>query len=168
MIKRKHLRWAALAMLLAAVFLIPSACTKRGAAGQYPASNEVSGWAKTGETRTFSPDKLYEYIDGDAEKYVKAGVKSASTADYKYQDKIEAVADVYTMSDAGGAKTIYESEPAISSKPVTLGDAAHASSQSIVFREGPYLVRIVAYEETPEVQQGLMSLAQGIERKLAH
>ncbi len=165
MIKRNHLRSALLLTFVAALVFL-GACNKSGGSQPFPASNEVSGWSRTGETRTFSANKLYEYIDGDAEKYVKAGVKSTSTTDYKYQDKIEAVADVYTMSDANGAKNIFESEPAGSSQSVQLGDAARASSQSVVFRKGPYLVRIVAYQETPDVQQALMGLGKGIESKL--
>lgn len=164
MIKRNHLR-SALAWTVLTALLVLTACTKRSQA--FPASNEVSGWAKTGETRTFTAGKLYEYIDGDAEKYVKAGVKTTSTADYKYQEKIEAVADVYTMSDANGAKAVFESDPAVNSQSVALGDAARASSQSVVFRKGPHLVRIVAYQETPDVQQALMGLGKGIESKLA-
>jgi hypothetical protein len=167
MMKRNYLR-AALLFIAVASLVIVGACTKRAAAVQpFPASNEAAGWAKTGETRTFTADNLSDYIDGDAVKYIKAGVKSASTADYKYQDKIEATADVYAMSDASGAKTILDSEPATSNQSITLGDAAHVSSQSIVFRKGPYLVRIVAYQETPDVQPALIGLAQGIERKLA-
>ncbi len=165
MIKRSHMRSALVVTVIAALAVV-AACTKRGGGQPFPASNEVSGWSKTGETRTFSSDKLYEYIDGDAEKYVKAGVKSTSTTDYKYQDKIEAVADVYTMSDANGAKTIFESEPAGSSQTASLGDAARASTQSVVFRKGQYLVRIVAYQQTPDVQQALMGLGKGIESKL--
>jgi predicted small lipoprotein YifL len=164
MIRRNHLR-SALVLTAVAALVMVAACTKRGGS-PFPDSNEVTGWQKTGETRTFSADKLYEYIDGDAEKYVKAGVKSTSTADYKYQDKIEAVADVYTMSDANGAKTIFESEPAGSTHSVSLGDAARASNQSVVFRKGAYLVRIVAYQETPDVQQALLGLSKGIESKL--
>ncbi len=90
-------------LLLACVLLLAAgaACNRKTAAksGPFPASNEVSGWAKTGETRTFDAANLWRYIDGDAEKYLKAGAQSASTADYKYQDKVEAVVDVYTMSE---------------------------------------------------------------------
>lgn len=166
MIKRNYMRSALVLMSVIAALAVLAACTKHGGAQPFPASNEVSGWAKTGETRTFSSDKLYEYIDGDAEKYVKAGVKTTSTTDYKYQDKIEAVADVYTMSDANGAKTIFESEPAGSTQSASLGDASRVSGQSVVFRKGQYLVRIVAYQETPDVQQALMGLGKGIEGKL--
>jgi hypothetical protein len=52
-------------------------------------------------------------------------------------------------------------------KPIQLGDEARLSSQSLVFRKGAYLVRIVAYEESAETEQALLQLGQGIELRLA-
>ena len=51
-------------------------------------------------------------------------------------------------------------------KPVQLGDAGVAYAQSVIFRKGPYLVRIVAFESTPEAPQALLALAHGVEAKL--
>lgn len=132
----------------------------------FPAS--VSGWTTDGEVRSFSAANLYQYIDGDAEKYIKAGVRSASTADYSRGGKVDAVADVYTMSDANGARTIFDSEAAGNAKAVALGDAARSYRQSLVFRKGSYLVRIIAYQDGPEVPQALIDLGHGIERQLGN
>jgi hypothetical protein len=49
---------------------------------------------------------------------------------------------------------------------VQLGNAGLAYAQSVIFRKGPYLVRIVAYESTPDGEQALMALAHGVEAKL--
>lgn len=166
MMMRTSLRAAALIAMVAAL-LIAAGCKKQGAVQPFPATNEVAGWEKTGETRTFTPETLSDYIDGGAEQYLKAGFKSASTSDYKFQSKIEAVADVYVMSNANAARTIFEADPAGNAKVVSIGDAACAFSQSVVFRKGPYLVRIVTYQETPETQQALTQLAKGVETKLS-
>jgi len=133
----------------------------------FPASNVVAGWVKTGDTRTFSATELWNYIDGDAERYVKAGVQATSTADYKFQDKFEAVAEVYSMASTAGARTIFESEPAGQAKPLQLGDTGRLYAGSMVFCKGRYLVRIVAYKELPEVQPALQALGREIERHLS-
>jgi hypothetical protein len=157
-------------LLLACVLTLAAAvgCNRKPAtkSGPFPASNEVSGWAKTGETRTFDAANLWRYIDGDAEKYLKAGVQSASTADYTFQNKAEAVVDVYTMTSGEGAGKIFDSEPARNAKPVSLGDSARLSGQSLIFHKGRYLVRIVAYEGSPEVQQGIVELGRGLAERL--
>lgn len=154
-------------MAVVVALLMIAGCKKQAENQPLPALNEITGWEKTGETRTFTPANLSDYIDGGAEQYLKAGFKSASTSDYKFQNKIEAVADVYRMSDANAAKTIYDADPAGNALAVSLGDAARAFSQSVVFRKGPYLVRIVAYQDSPDAQRALIDLGQGIEKRIS-
>jgi hypothetical protein len=139
---------------------------KKGKVDAFPASNAIAGWQKTSDTRTFDAKNLWQYIDGDAEQYISAGVVSTSTSDYKYQGQLEAVVDVYTMNDAAGARKILETGQTGDAKTVQLGDAGIAYAQSIIFRKGHSLVRIVAYESTPGAPQALLALAHGVEAKL--
>jgi hypothetical protein len=151
-----------------AVFLDAS-CTRHPATERlfFPAPNQVAGWARTGDIRAFEAADLWKYIDGDAERYLKAGVQRVSTTDYKFQNKVDAVVDIYIMGNAEGAEKIFNSEPAVDGKAVPLGDGARLHSQSLVFRKGSCLVRIVAYEESAETQQALLQLGHGIELRLA-
>jgi hypothetical protein len=75
---------------------------KKKAADPFPASGAVAGWEKTSDTRTFAAKDLWQYIDGDAEQYISAGVVSTSTSDYKYQGQLEATVDVHTMKRCAG------------------------------------------------------------------
>jgi hypothetical protein len=126
----------------------------------------VANWQKASDTRVFAAKDLWQYIDGDAEQYISAGVVSTSTSDYKYQGQLEAVVDVYTMKDAAGARKILETGQTSDAKPIQLGDASVAYAESVTFRKGPYLVRIVAYESTPDGPQALQALAHAVEAKL--
>src|ERR1700738_1982130 len=134
---------AAAAMLL----VVAAACAgcKKTAVEPFPPTRAVAGGVKTGETRTFAAKDLYQYIDGDAEQYITAGVVTTSTADYKYQGGLEATVDVHTMGDASGAGKIFTKNVSADDESVALGDAAVAHAQSVVFRKGRYLGRIVAY-----------------------
>jgi hypothetical protein len=140
--------------------------------GQKPASSaspfpdKLAGWTKTGDTRTFAAADLWRYIDGDAEKYLKAGAESASTSDYKFRNGVEATADIYTMRDAAGARKFFESESTGSSKPVAVGERARLSRQSLLIQSGRYLVRIVAFDKLPEGSPGLVELGRGIQQRL--
>jgi hypothetical protein len=146
-----------------------AACSRHAGvlATPFPASNEVAGWVQTGDTRTFSATELWSYIDGDAERYVKAGVQTTSTADYNFQNTVDTVVDIYTMANAHGARTIFDGEPASQAKSVQLGDSGRLYTGSLVFCRRDYFVRVVAYKQTPEVQQALQDLARGIERRLS-
>jgi hypothetical protein len=159
-------RWTLALAALALLAVVTYTGCRKGKGNAFPASGAVTGWEKTSDTRVFAAKDLWQYIDGDAEQYISAGVVSASTSDYKFQGNLEAVVDIYTMGDAAGARKILEAGQSSDAKPVQLGDEAVAYAQSVSFRKGPYLVRIVAYESTPDAQQALMALAQSIASKL--
>jgi hypothetical protein len=157
--------WMLAAVAVAVVTVAATGC-KKAQVDAFPASGAVAGWDKTSDTRVFAPKDLYQYIDGGADQYISAGVVSTSTSDYKYQGQLEATVDVYTMGDAAGARKILETDLTKDAKTVQLGDAGVAYAQSVIFRKGPYLVRIVAYESTPGTPQALLALAHGVEAKL--
>lgn len=164
-VRFRNLKLVLVAVALLAVIALPG-CKKKAASNPFPASGEVAGWQKTDDTRVFEAKNLWQYVDGDSEQYIQAGVVTTSTTGYKYQGQLEAVVDVHTMKDASGARKILETGQTSDAKSVSLGDAGIAYAQSIVFRKGPYLVRIVAYQSTPDGQQALMALAHGVEAKL--
>lgn len=142
-----------------------SGCKKKNA-NPFPPSGAVSGWEKSSETRTFEPKDLWQYIDGDSEQFIQAGVVSTATSDYKFQGKLEAVVDVYTMAGPDGAQTILERGQTKDAQSVHLGDEGLQYSQSVSFRKGPYLVRIVAYQSSAATSQALLVLAHGVEANL--
>jgi hypothetical protein len=155
-----------LVFLAAGLLLSCSSKTSLSPETFFPEGSKAPGWVKTSETRTFAADKLWEYIDGDADRYVRAGVKQTLTSDYRYQEKIEATADIYIMATAEGARKIFESESSQGSQPLAVGDAGRISKGTLVFRQDPYLVRIVAYQDAPGVNEALTALARAIAKRL--
>jgi NAD-dependent dihydropyrimidine dehydrogenase PreA subunit len=133
---------------------------------RFPESGDAPGWTKAGETRSFEAADLWKYVDGDAERYLRAGIRRTFTANYRYEDTVEAVADVHWMDAARGAVAIFESEPPTGSRPVALGDAGRSYGQSLTFRQGPFFVRLVAYQDTPQTERALATLAQAIAARL--
>ena len=162
MIRRRALWGVVLAFLLVGCRAKPAATP----AGFFPESNEVPGWSKVGETRAFEAANLWQYIDGDAEKYIQAGVQKTLTASYRYKDSTDATVDIHVMAAADGPKKIMDAESAAESQPIALGDAGRLYGASLIFRRGPYLVRLVAYKSSPEVGKALAELGRGIEKKL--
>jgi hypothetical protein len=145
-------------------------CKSKSAAGGtdvFPATNTAPGWAKSSDTRTFEASHLWEYIDGDAEKYLQAGVVRTLTSDYRFHDKVDATADVYVMAKPEGAKKIFDSDSAVESHAVNVGEGGRAAKGSLTFHQGPYYVRVVAYEDTAEVSQAAADLAHAISSRLA-
>jgi Family of unknown function (DUF6599) len=158
--------WMLAGAVIAIVATVAGTGCKKSKSDPFPASGAVAGWQKTAETRVFPAKDLWQYIDGDAEQYIAAGVVSTSTSDYKYQGQLEATLDVYTMKDAEGARKILETGLTKDAKSLPLGDECVQYAQSVIFRKGPSLVRIVAYESTPDTPQALMALARAVDAKL--
>ena len=136
-------------------------------ASWFPESGDVPGWTKAGKERSFEAADLWKYVDGDAERYLRAGVRRTLTANYRYGDTLEAVADIHLMEAPRGAASIFESEPSAGSRPVKIGDAGRSYGQSLTFRRGPFFVRLTAYQDTPQTERVLVSLAQAIAARLA-
>jgi hypothetical protein len=159
-----NMKLLSLAMLLA---VVAAGCARRPDPGSLlPETSEAAGWIKTGSTRVFEAEDLWRYVDGDAERYIRAGVQRTVTGQYRYQDRIEAVADVHVMKSSDGAKELFESESSMGSRSIEVGDAARMYGQMLLFRKGPYLVRLVPYQDTPDVPGKILELARAMERKL--
>jgi hypothetical protein len=165
----KNSRWIAVAALVVSIGSgsVMTGCRKfSAAANPFPVSGAVTGWEKASETRTFAPKDLWQYIDGDSEQYIQAGVVSTSTSDYKYKGQLEAVVDVYQMSGSDGARTILQRGKTKDARAIPVGDEALQYAQSVTFRKGPYIVRIVAYEAGSQTADALVALAHGVEANL--
>ena len=140
-------------MIAIAALAVSVGCKKK-AVDPFPPSGAVAGWEKSGDTRVYAAKDLWQYIDGDAEQYIAAGVVSTSTSDYKYQNQLDAVVDVYTMGDSAGARKILETGSRAAPRACKWVTRGLAYEQSVIFRKGPYLVRIVAYDATPGTAAG--------------
>ena len=146
------------------VLCVLAACGSRQSS-PFP-EREAKGWVLSGQPRAFDAENLWQYIDGDVERFLQAGVRRALTARYRFRETYEAVADIYEMSAAAGARRIFDAEPASGSRPLTLGDAGRHYGQSLTFCKGSRFVRLTMYQDTPEAAEALSSLAAAIEARL--
>ncbi len=153
-------------MVIASITLTVASGCKKKDVSPFPASGAIAGWQKTDATRTFEAKDLWQYIDGDAEHFIQAGVVSTATSDYTYNGQLEAVVDVHTMGGSDGARKILETGLTRDAKTIQIGDEGVQYAQSVSFRKGTYVVRIVAYQATPDGAQALLALAHGVEARL--
>lgn len=149
--------------ILVAMLVVVSACS-RGPDISLPES--APGWTRSGEVRTFSAKNLSDYIDGEAEKYIQAGVQKTLTADYRHRSGLQATVDVFVMSAGLGPRQLFGAEPGPDTKGVALGEAARVYSSSLVFRKRLYFVRVVAFGEGIKVPVQLVDLAHAIDQEL--
>lgn len=156
------MRAAVASVLLALV--AATGCARRSP-DLLPPTGEAADWMK-GRVRAFEAADLWRYIDGDAERFLQAGVERTLTADYRYRDKADAVADVHLMRDPAAARRIFESEPPAGSRPIEVGEAGRHYGASLTFRRGRFFVRLVAYQQSPELDEALLALARAVDGRL--
>lgn len=147
---------------LVVAWLLVAGCGSRSF-DPFPTGGEAAGWQR-GRVRSFSAAELWQYVDGDAERYLQAGIERTDTARYRYGDSVEATADVHCMRDAAAARRIFDSESPLGSRPVQVGEAARHYGASLTFRRGRYFVRLVA--DTDSAPDALTELARALDRRL--
>lgn len=148
-----------------ALVLATSLACRRATFDPFPAGAEAAGWTK-GRTRTFQASELWRYINGDAERYLAAGIERTLTSDYRHAQGVEAVVDVHVMSSAEAARRILESESVAGSQAIEVGEQGRSYGLSVIFRRGRSLVRLTAYEDTAVARTALMELANAVDARL--
>jgi hypothetical protein len=79
-----------------------------------PGPDSVPGWTLKEEPRTYRPDDLYEYIDGNADLFLSYGFVQVTVGDYAPTDGSEGwiTVDVYDMGAPLHAFGVYRAERA--------------------------------------------------------
>jgi Family of unknown function (DUF6599) len=125
-----------------------------------PAENEVHGWRQSAEARFFMPDNLWEYINGGAEGYLVFGFRGVSTADYENdQEELQAVIDIYKMANDLCGFGIYASERSYDARYIDIGAQGYLTSNALHFYQGPYYIKLTAFQEGEKVGEQLQALA---------
>jgi len=154
------------APVLLIVLGLVTACRRPAAEELLPKTGEAPGWSMKDSPRTYTADRLWEYIDGDAERYLNAGFDSVVTAGYLHESGLEAKADIFLMKTPEAARRIYSEEPAEGSTMLGLGEEGRAWENSLIFRSGRYVVRVLGYGSGPAVGSSLRELAAVIAARL--
>ena len=126
-----------------------------------PAESQAAGWRMSGEPRVFMAENLWEYIDGGAEGYLVYKFQDVVTVDYETTDgSLQAVLDIYRMADRLCGFGIYSSERAARVDRIALGSEGYVTENAAYFWQGPYYVKVTAFEEG--FGEKLKDLAQAV------
>jgi len=131
-----------------------------------PDDNAAAGWTRGLEVRSFGPDNLYEFIDGAADNFLIYGFQQVITAEYNNPQKAQAVLEIYQMQDPRNAFGVYTSERNPASEFQKIGAEGYVGGTALNFWSGPYYVKITVFQESPELKQAMITLAEGVAKKI--
>jgi hypothetical protein len=124
-----------------------------------PASGAVAGWERFGEVETYTPDDLFDYMDGQAELFFVYRFEKLAVQEYQRGEEGPIIIEVYQVAspaDAYGLFSFYAT-----GQPMDLGaGGAVEPGRLISFWQGRFYSRVFAYGEVG--QESLSALARQV------
>jgi hypothetical protein len=114
----------------------------------------VEGWEPASEVRVYSPENLWEAIDGAAETFLASGFKELRSRDMK-SGEIALTLEIYEMDSPLGAFGIFASERPEKEDWLPIGAGAIVSlPYQCVLLKGSCYVKVAVYEGKVTKEEG--------------
>jgi len=114
----------------------------------------------------YTPDNLWDYINGAADSYNALGFKELYIADYKRGNKHSIKLEIYHHANDNLAFGIYAMERAPSYDFFKLGVQAYREEGLVHFLKGEYYVKITSHSDKKKILAALDELAKKTEAML--
>ncbi len=125
--------------------------------------DSLPGWEIKEEHR-YTPDNLYDYIDGGAELYRSYGFREMVSLVYHRPDQPDLYLDIFDMGTTGGAFGVFTHSREKTDS--TFGQGSQYSPGALIFWKDRYFISLLASPETPEARQAIFTLARQIEHAI--
>jgi hypothetical protein len=125
----------------------------------------VDGWTPAGQPQVFSPETLYDYINGGADLYLKYDFEELQVVEYR-KDKMSVIAEIYRHRDADHAFGIYSQERVPAAAFLPLGAQGYYENAVCNFIQGGYYVKLSSDSTGAEDREILLAFARRMSREL--
>jgi hypothetical protein len=122
---------------------------------------ELPGYKKNTDFQVFTPDNLWDFINGAAETYLAYGFVDLHVAEYKKGKNVVKL-EIYRHSDHTMAFGIYSTERSPSFSYMKLGSQGYIAEGAINFFKGNYYVKIRTYSKNEKTLKATESLALSV------
>jgi hypothetical protein len=126
--------------------------------GQDISMPELQGYKKVTNYPVFTPDNLWNFINGAADTYLSLGFEELHVAEY-VKGKNTIKLEIYRHKDATQAFGIYSSERSATFRFLNIGAQGYKVDGSLNFLKGRYYVKIRTNSSSEKVLLSLETLA---------
>jgi hypothetical protein len=126
----------------------------------------MNGWKQGGEIQTFSPDNLYEYINGAADLYLDYKFQELKVAEYQGEQKSSITIEIYRFPTSVHAFGIYSQERPANFNVLDIGLQGYRDEEGLYFLAANYYVIITASKIQPNHEEVLLTLADKVAKNL--
>lgn len=151
--------WRWLVWLLAIPVLLVACGDPAGPAsspdGALPDAEEVPGWARAEDSRSYDADSLYDLVNGQADAYYAYAFEQVAVGAYENEAGTQLRVEVWQVASPAHAYGLFSSIRAGTPVPIASGSAAGQTGDGdpgrrLDFWQDRYLVRIFALQPVPD------------------
>ncbi len=122
-------------------------------------SLKVPGWKRDGKIQVFSPQALYNYINGGADLYLKYDFQELQVAAYRNAKQGSVSVEIYRHRTPNQAFGIYSQERLPNARYLDIGAQGYVEEGFLNFISGPYYVKMSAENAGPRAEEVLRQFA---------
>jgi hypothetical protein len=122
---------------------------------------EIKGYKKVTAYPVFTPDNLWDFINGAADTYLAYGFVDLHVAEYKKGKNVIKL-EVYRHSNSTLAFGIYSTERSPSFRYLNIGAQGYSADGSLNFFKGDFYVKIRTYSKSEKTLHDAESLAMQV------
>jgi hypothetical protein len=159
----KRLPMLGLLGVFMAFCLFPPAGDSQAPSSLFP---EMTGWKKSDTLQVFSPENLYDYINGAADLYLTYDFKELQVGEYTRQDKASVIVEIYRHGSPMNAFGIYSQERLANADFLDIGSQGYYEEKVLNFLSGSYYVKISSSNTAKDDRDILVRFAKDTAEKL--
>jgi hypothetical protein len=119
---------------------------------------DLKGFKKTTNYPVYTPDNLWDFINGAADTYLAYGFVDLHVAEYKKGKNVIKL-EIYRQNNNTMAFGIYSAERSPSFRFLNLGSQGYVTGYAINFFKGSFYVKIRTYSKNENTMNSAQSLA---------
>jgi hypothetical protein len=150
-------------LLILALLISTSGCssspTQPSTASFFPASGIVSGWSTTGDLLTFTPQNLFDWVDGQSDSFIAYGFEQVNVRRYQDAQGLKLNIEVWQLDSKNDAYGLFTASRA--GTPVAIGNQGDGDpGLRVIFWQSKYYVHVNANQDLPD--EVIMGFAKAV------
>ncbi len=137
-----------------------------GAEGKSFSFPAMTGWKQSPEVLVYSPDKLFDYINGGADLYLKYDFQELRVAEYQGENMASLTVEVYRHKTPTDAFGIYSQERLAKADYLPIGGQGYREEGVLNFVAANYYVKISSANMEGRNEKVLQDLARRVAKNL--
>lgn len=127
---------------------------------------DIAGWQLSGKPVTYTPENLWDFIDGAAESYLAYSFRGLYVGEYIGTDSIAVRVEFYRHADPANAFGMYATERAPDYSFMTIGAQGYQEEGVLNFLNDAYYVKLSTHQRGSDAEAALRMIAEQIDEHL--